>query len=121
MKIELRASPPRVVPCCSAHSPLAAPRSSSPRAGDRDDQVSGRLATLNNSGATGKASVTVGGKELAVRYSAKNLVPNLPHAAHIPYGEQAAHERPTVKDDADHDFRLDVAEGSPSTGRSRCP
>lgn len=78
--------------------------------------VSARLNTLNNSGATGDARVKVEGKRLEVRYTANHLAPNLPHAAHIHYGAQAAHECPTVADDANHDFRLNVAEGVPKYG-----
>ncbi len=81
-----------------------------------DNEVSGRLVALNNSGVTGDAHVKVEGKKLDVEYRAQHLAPNLPHAAHIHYGEQAAHECPTVKDDANHDFRLNVAEGLPEYG-----
>jgi hypothetical protein len=81
-----------------------------------DNKVSGRLNTLNNSGVTGDARVKVEGKKLEVHYTAKHLAPNLPHAAHIHYGAQASHECPTVKDDANHDFRLNVAEGLPRYG-----
>jgi hypothetical protein len=82
----------------------------------RDNKVSGRLDPLNNSGVTGHAHVKVEGKKLDVHYKAKGLAPNLPHAAHIHYGEQASHECPTVKDDKNHDFRLNVAEGLPRYG-----
>ena len=81
-----------------------------------DNKVSGRLNTLNNSGVTGNAHAKVMGKKVQVSYTARHLAPNLPHAAHIHYGEQAAHECPTVKDDANHDFRLNVAEGLPKYG-----
>jgi hypothetical protein len=81
-----------------------------------DNKVSGRLNTLNNSGVTGNAHAKVMGKKVQVNYSAKHLAANLPHAAHIHYGAQAAHECPTVKDDANHDFRLNVAEGLPKYG-----
>ena len=82
----------------------------------RDNKVSGRLDPLNNSGVTGHAHVKVEGKKLDVHYKAKNLAPNLPHAAHIHYGEQATHECPTVRDDKNRDFRLNVAEGLPRYG-----
>jgi len=81
-----------------------------------DNKVSGRLNALNNSGVTGDAHAKVMGKKVQVNYTAKHLAANLPHAAHIHYGEQAAHECPTVKDDANHDFRLNVAEGLPKYG-----
>ena len=81
-----------------------------------DNKVSGRLNPLNNSGVTGHARVKVEGKKLDVDYRAKNLAPNLPHAAHIHYGEQATHECPTVRDDKNRDFRLNVVEGVPRYG-----
>jgi hypothetical protein len=83
---------------------------------DHDNKVSGQLVALNNSGVTGDARVKVEGKRLEVKYTARHLAPDLPHAAHIHYGEEAAHECPTVKDDANHDFRLNVAEGLPEYG-----
>lgn len=84
--------------------------------GHHDNKVSGRLNPLNNSGVTGHAHVTVEGKKLDVHYKAKGLAPNLPHAAHIHYGEQATHECPTVRDDTNRDFRLNVVEGVPRYG-----
>ncbi len=81
-----------------------------------DNKVTGRLNPLNNSGVTGHAHVKVEGKKLDVHYTAKGLVPNLPHAAHIHYGEQATHECPTVRDDKNRDFRLNVVEGVPRYG-----
>ena len=84
--------------------------------GSDDNKVSGRLNPLNNSGVTGDARVKVEGKKLDVRYKAKGLVPNLPHAAHIHYGEQATHECPFVRDDTNRDFRLNVVEGMPRYG-----
>jgi hypothetical protein len=78
--------------------------------------VHARLNSLNNSGATGKASVEVEGKTIKVYYKANGLAPNLPHAAHIHYGAEARHECPTFKDDTNHDFRLNVAEGLPEYG-----
>jgi len=35
----------------------------------------------------------------------------MPHAQHIHFGTQAAHECPGVADDANQDFRLNTAEG----------
>jgi hypothetical protein len=84
--------------------------------GHHDNVVSGRLNPLNNSGVTGHAHVKVEGKKLDVHYQAKGLAPNLPHAAHIHYGEQAAHECPIVRDDTNGDFRLNVVEGVPRYG-----
>ena len=84
--------------------------------GSYDKDVHTRLTALNNSGVTGTSHVRVDGKRLKVHYRARHLAPNLPHAAHIHYGEQAKHECPTVADDANHDFRLNVAEGLPKYG-----
>lgn len=84
--------------------------------GHRDNKVSGRLNPLNNSGVTGHAHVKVEGKKLDVHYKAKGLAPNLPHAAHIHYGEQATHECPTVRDDTNRDGRVNVVEGVPRYG-----
>ncbi len=84
-----------------------------------DNKVSGRLNPLNNSGVTGHAHVKVEGKKLDVHYTAKGLVRNLPHAAHIHFGEQATHECPTVRDDKNRDFRLNTVEGVPRYGPIR--
>lgn len=78
-----------------------------------DNRVSGRLNPLNYSRVTGHAHVKVEGKKLDVHYRANNLARNLPHAAHSHYGEQATHACPTVRDDKNRDFRLDVVEGVP--------
>jgi hypothetical protein len=78
--------------------------------------VGGRLNTLNNSGVTGRGVITVDGRRLRVSYDASKLAPGLPHAAHVHYGEEARHECPTVADDANGDFRLNVAEGLPEYG-----
>jgi hypothetical protein len=78
--------------------------------------VHARLNTLNNSGVTGSATVRVQGKEIDVYYKANGLARKLPRAAHIHYGAQARHECPTVRDDSNHDFRLNVAEGLPEYG-----
>ncbi len=78
--------------------------------------VSGRLNTLNNSGVTGRGVITVEGKKMKVEYDATKLAPGLPHAAHIHYGAEARHECPTVADDTNGDFRLNVAEGLPAYG-----
>ena len=79
-------------------------------------EVEGRLDPLNNSGATGRAMITVEGRSLNVRYNASKLAPGLPHAVHIHYGSQATHECPTVARDVNHDFRLNVTEGLPDYG-----
>jgi hypothetical protein len=81
-----------------------------------DHTVAGRLDPLNNSGVTGYGVITVEGRRMHVSYDASKLAPGLPHAAHIHYGAQARHECPTVADDTNHDFRLNVVEGLPEYG-----
>nr|WP_294691977.1 hypothetical protein [uncultured Friedmanniella sp.] len=82
----------------------------------RDNVVHAQLNPLNDRDASGKARVKVMGKKLQVSYTAKHLAPNLPHAAHIHYGEQAAHECPTFAADVNRDGRVNTAEGLPSYG-----
>ena len=81
-----------------------------------DNTVNTHLHSLNDSGAIGQAMVTVDGRKLHVRYNARRLAHGLPHAAHIHYGAEARHECPTLRDDANHDFRINVAEGVPEYG-----
>ena len=84
--------------------------------GSGSKTVRAELDPLNNSGVSGAARVTVKGKQLRVKYHATGLLAGMPHAAHIHYGAQAAHECPTVADDANSDHRLNVAEGLPQYG-----
>ena len=82
-------------------------------------QVQGQLNPLNNSGVTGRSVVHVAGRQLHVEVDARGLAPNLPHAQHIHYGEQARHECPTVADDQNGDVRLTTSEGAPAYGPVR--
>ncbi len=82
----------------------------------RDNVVHGQINPLNDRDGSGKARVKVAGKKLQVSYTAKNLAPNLPHAAHIHHGEQAAHECPTFARDVNNDGRVSTAEGLPDYG-----
>ncbi len=77
------------------------------------------LEQLNNSGVKGRAKVLVQGKHLTVKFKAKGLLRNMPHAAHIHQGEQATHECPTVRLDKNRDHRLNTAEGLPAYGPIR--
>jgi hypothetical protein len=97
---------------------LTAPsNATTPAHGRHHDQtVQGRLNPLNNSGASGYASVSVDGRTLHVRYDASRLAPGLPHAAHFHFDADARHQCPSVRDDVNHDFRLNVAEGHPAYG-----
>jgi hypothetical protein len=84
--------------------------------GSGSKTVRAELDPLNNSGVSGAARVTVKGKQLRVKYHATGLLAGMPHAAHIHYGAEAAHECPTVADDTNSDHRLNVAEGLPQYG-----
>lgn len=77
------------------------------------------LNSLNNSGVQGRASVESRGRWLDVRIDAHGLAEGLPHAQHIHFGAQAAHECPTSALDADRDFRLTTVEGVPAYGPVR--
>lgn len=76
------------------------------------------LAPLNDSGVHGTATarVTGGGNLRRIAVQAHGLTPEGPHAIHIHFGAQAAHECPTFRDDANKDFRINVAEGVPQYG-----
>lgn len=82
---------------------------------DGGDPVKAKLIALNNSGAFGKAVVHSQGRDLDVKVRAHGLAPDLPHAQHIHYGEQARNECPTAADAGD-DFRLTTVEGVPAYG-----
>ena len=79
------------------------------------------LDPLNNSGVsgTGVVSLKVSKNRIDVVVRARGLLANTPHAMHIHWGPSAKHECPTVKQDANHDHRLNVAEGLPSYGGIR--
>ena len=77
------------------------------------------LNSLNNSGVQGRASVESRGRWLNVHIDARGLAKGLPHAQHIHYGAEAAHECPTTAQDADNDFRVTTAEGVPAYGPVR--
>jgi hypothetical protein len=78
-----------------------------------------RLVPLNNSGVGGVATVNVDGRDLNIRVNAGNLLRGMPHAQHIHFGAQAAHECPTVSLDGNKDHRLNTAEGLPAYGPVR--
>lgn len=82
-------------------------------------QVQGKLNPLNNSAASGVATVTVQGRKIDVSVDAKRLLKGMPHAMHIHFGKQARHECPTVRDDSNSDHRLTTAEGLPAYGPVR--
>lgn len=75
-----------------------------------------QLHQLNNSGASGTSVVRSHKRTLDVKVNVRGLAPNLPHAQHIHYGEEARHECPTVADDTNGDLRINTAEGLPAYG-----
>ena len=83
-------------------------------------ETEARMNPLNNSGAFGYAEVDVESqRRLDVEIHVRGLAPNLPHAQHIHFGEDARHECPTVADDTNGDFRLTTTEGAPAYGPIR--
>lgn len=85
----------------------------------RTTVLKAHLDNLNNSGVKGHAKLLVKGKRVTVKYRARRLLRDMPHAAHIHHGEQARHECPTVRDDSNVDHRLNTAEGLPGYGPVR--
>jgi hypothetical protein len=84
-------------------------------------RAAAHLDPLNNSGVSGYGIVNlkVSTTRIDVVVRANGLLANMPHAMHIHWGKTASHECPTVKQDANHDHRLNVAEGLPSYGGIR--
>ncbi len=80
------------------------------------DSGSATLDELNDSGASGTATVTVTGNRVDVTVSGSGMLADNPHAQHIHFDEQARHECPTMAEDANDDGRLDTTEGAPAYG-----
>lgn len=98
-------------------SAQGAPNASSGSRAEAD--VSGRLLPLNNSGASGKASVSfTSRRDGIVRVRANGLAPGLPHAQHIHFGRTARNECPTAFDAGD-DHRLTTTDGADAYGPVR--
>ena len=76
------------------------------------------LAPLNNSGASGTATLSLSGTDLTIDVDSKGLSPKLPHAQHIHGKDQAISECPTLnaETDTDGDGLLNTAEGLPAYG-----
>ncbi len=72
------------------------------------------LAPLNNSGASGNATVTVNGNQATVNIESSGLVPGKPHPQHIHVGGQNV--CPPASADANGDGITTVAEGMPFYG-----
>jgi hypothetical protein len=88
-------------------------------AGSGEVETDARINSLNNSGAFGHAEVEVMQRRLDIEIDVRGLAPDLPHAQHIHFGEEARHECPTVADDTNGDFRLNTTEGAPAYGPIR--
>ena len=87
-----------------------------PAVAAHDNLRTAQLLPLNNSGTKGVATVRVGSAFINAKVHVEAATPALPHAQHVHFGEQARHECPTVRDDANDDFRLNTAEGVPAYG-----
>ena len=74
------------------------------------------LTPLNNSGVVGDADAYVDHGKLELDLDARHLLRGMPHAEHIHFGTQARQECPSVRDDSNHDHRLNTAEGIPAYG-----
>lgn len=77
--------------------------------------VQAELTSLNNSGVSGTATVTVTGNKLDASIDATGLLADAPHAAHIHFGATALHECPTQEDDGG-DGQLSTLDGLPFYG-----
>lgn len=73
-----------------------------------------KLSSLNGSGASGTAYVSVTGRKATVVINSTGNSANLPHAQHIHIGGN--HVCPTTADDVNHDGLVDIAEGMPQYG-----
>ena len=79
----------------------------------------GRLTALNSSGVQGSAEAIVDGRKIVVDVDARRVLKGLPHAQHIHFGAQAAHECPTVVDDVNGDHQITTGDGIPQYGPVR--
>ncbi|MEZ4501293.1 MAG: hypothetical protein R3C39_01570 [Dehalococcoidia bacterium] len=72
------------------------------------------LGALNDSGASGTATIEVNGSEMTVTVDVSGVSPDQAHAQHIHIGGENA--CPTTADDADGDGLISTAEGQPRYG-----
>jgi hypothetical protein len=72
------------------------------------------LDTLNGSGASGNATVTVNGNQATVEIQSQGLTPGQPHAQHIHIGGQNVCPPPSA--DTDGSGAISTAEGGPFYG-----
>ena len=84
---------------------------------DKTVTLQAELTELNNSGASGSATVVVRNQKIRqIDVWAQGLTPDAPHAQHIHYGEQAMNECPSLFQDENGDGRVNTVEGIPSYG-----
>jgi hypothetical protein len=79
------------------------------------------LHTLNRSGVTGVATLTLDGSTLTVHVVASGLEPNRTHMQHIHAIDQGNSTCPTIAADTNHDGIISFAEGLPNFGPVRLP
>lgn len=76
----------------------------------------GQLDSLNDSGASGDATVTIDGNTATVEVNSSGLLDGSPHAQHIHDLETAREECPTLDADGNGDDLINTAEGQPVYG-----
>jgi Cu/Zn superoxide dismutase len=80
------------------------------------------LTTLNDSGVSGQAQITVEGDQLTIAIDADGAEAGQPHAQHIHgFADGGASRCPTAAADTSGDGRISVGEGAPSYGGIRVP
>ena len=82
-----------------------------------------QLSSLNNSGASGTARVSVDGNKLTVSVEAQGMVANMPHPQHIHGLEDGTQNGtcPPASADTDNDGIITVPEGAPFYGAILLP
>jgi hypothetical protein len=78
-----------------------------------------KLNPLNQSGASGNATLTLEGTRLTTKLESDDMAPKLPHAQHIHGFKQAVSECPTLAADDNGDRLINTVEGLPSYGPIR--
>ncbi|WP_211290934.1 hypothetical protein [Kineococcus xinjiangensis] len=81
------------------------------------DTYQAQLSSMNKSGASGTAQVTVlDGNRLRVQINSRGFLPGQPHAAHIHFAPEASHSCPTAAADTDGNGFISTPEGIPAYG-----
>lgn len=88
-----------------------------PEEEDKTVALTAELTELNGSGAYGTVKAVVKGQDIKrIEVKAEGLTPDVPHAQHIHYGDDALNECPTLALDTNKDGRLNTLEGVPAYG-----